>query len=93
MICILRGIKRVDYVSKKDNERKQGIELHCERKPYPSEPFTPGSDVVFTEYLPFTDQSAALCNSVLQFPIMSEIDLVYIQNGKYSNLVDVHLSK
>lgn len=89
MIAILRGIRLIDYVSKKDDQRKQGIELHCERKPYPGEPYVEGSDVVFTEYIPMNENNSQFVNRIKALPIMTEIDLVYVQNGRFSNLVDV----
>ena len=89
MNCILRGIKNVDYVSRKDGEQKKGIELHCERKPFPTENFIGGSDVCFTEYIPINQNTKELIARVLSIPMLSEISLIYVQNGRYSSLVDV----
>lgn len=92
LIAVLRGIKKVKYTKKDTGELKEGLELHCERPPYPNEPFVPGSDVVFTEYWAITEQnSKALAETILKWEIGSKIDLIYVQNGRFSNLVDVHL--
>lgn len=93
MQCILLGLKKVDYIKKGSDERKQGLELHCIRDPYPAEGYTNDSKVCFTEYFPISSSSAALANEILKWPLGSVIDLVYIQNGRYSNLVDVTLYK
>lgn len=88
MMAILRGIKVVEYP--KNGEMKRGIELHCERKPYPSEGFIAGSDVVFTEYVSIRDEaSEQFAKRIKDFEIGSKIELVYVQMGRYSTLVDV----
>lgn len=91
MRAILRGIRKVEYTKQDTKEFRRGIELHCERKPYPTEPFVPGSDVVFTEYLRIDENSEALCAEILKIPIGSVVDLQYVQNGRYASLVDVNI--
>lgn len=93
MLCTLYGIKRVDYQKRDTGERKQGLELHCCRSPYPTEGFTADSVVCFTEYLPINESSASLANEILKWPLGSKIDLVYIQSGRFSSLIDVTLYK
>lgn len=91
MKAILRGIKNVEYTKRDTGEFKRGLELHCLRKPFPLEPFVEGSDVVFTEYLAITDNSQQLVDAVLKMPFGAVIDLQYVQNGRFSSLVDVNL--
>lgn len=89
MVADLKGVKRVEYVKKDTGENKKGIELHLTRKTYPAEPFVASSLCVFTEYISFTSETAALCNRILGMKLPCTVDLVYVQNGRYANLVDV----
>lgn len=93
MDAVLYGIKNVEYTKRDTGEHKEGIELHLLRKTYPQENFIPGSAVVFTEYLPLTANSRGQIDEIKKFPMGSIVNLVYVQNGRYSNLVEVTLSK
>ncbi|MCH5197915.1 MAG: hypothetical protein J1E34_03315 [Oscillospiraceae bacterium] len=89
MNCTLMGIKKIDYTNRATGELKSGLELHCERKPFPTENFLPGSSVCFTQYLANNANTSDLVAKVLNIPLMSEISLVFVQNGRYSTFVDV----
>lgn len=86
MIVSLVGLKRIDYVSKKDNKRRVGLELQCIRDKNLDENVS--GKMLFPVYISSDNRLYdRLVDHEFLYPC--EIELSYQFDGRFNYLVDV----
>lgn len=82
------GLKGSDYISKKDNQRKVGIEIQAFREPTTREAATSRGKILHPVYV---SADSPLYNKVQSITPESDVELVYEFDGHFNNLSDIQM--
>lgn len=92
MICVVEGKQFINGTNKETGMPYKACNLSFSREPYAVENYVAGSRICKTEFIRY-DVGSQLEKTLHEVPIGTEIDLVYIQRGRYNIVADVIISK